>query len=494
MKDVAESSGGAYATLGVKNFGPIALGEVELRPLTVFSGRSDTGKSWFASLIYALFKSRHSYNPWLQEIADIAENPSISYPENPASWAAVMEKDNPVELSDSDRRILKQVLEGANRIQRRDEILRCFGLSRSQDLVRNGSEGGMRIEVRYPSSSKTTEPNYCLMAGNRENSEEWKCEVDLSDSMLLNFSKYMYNNKRMQDYLDISSDETSQHDHDSCAENKRIMLEATLRVLLFENADYVWYLPADRGGIMHSHQVIVSSLIQNAARSGIDMNSRGASLSGILADFLENLVALSNERSMFRGLGLPDKAAFESELARNMEENLLGGRVKIEKTAVNFPRFTWIPADWKAPLALANASTMISELVPLVLYLRHCVQKGDVLILEEPEAHLHPEAHVGILRQAADWARAGIRVVLTTHSDWVIHELSNVVGETRESPGEGLAIEDVGLWRFVKQSRKGGSAIEEIPWVMENGGYDTGYMDVAANQQNRWADIAGDDE
>ena len=44
--------------ISVKNYGPIKRADnVELRPLTVFVGPSNTGKSYLAILIYALFKS-----------------------------------------------------------------------------------------------------------------------------------------------------------------------------------------------------------------------------------------------------------------------------------------------------------------------------------------------------------------------------------------------------------------------------------------------------
>ena len=42
--------------LTVTNFGPIAEAKVELRPLTVFVGPSNTGKSYMAALIYALHR------------------------------------------------------------------------------------------------------------------------------------------------------------------------------------------------------------------------------------------------------------------------------------------------------------------------------------------------------------------------------------------------------------------------------------------------------
>lgn len=42
--------------LSVANFGPIAKAEIDLRPLTVFVGPGNTGKSYLTILIYALHK------------------------------------------------------------------------------------------------------------------------------------------------------------------------------------------------------------------------------------------------------------------------------------------------------------------------------------------------------------------------------------------------------------------------------------------------------
>ena len=45
------------AYINVKNFGPIEEAEIDLRPLTVFVGESNTGKTYLAALIYALHRN-----------------------------------------------------------------------------------------------------------------------------------------------------------------------------------------------------------------------------------------------------------------------------------------------------------------------------------------------------------------------------------------------------------------------------------------------------
>ena len=49
------------AKISVKDFGPIASGTVDLRPLTVFVGPSNTGKTYFAILIYALHQMLNGF-------------------------------------------------------------------------------------------------------------------------------------------------------------------------------------------------------------------------------------------------------------------------------------------------------------------------------------------------------------------------------------------------------------------------------------------------
>ena len=52
--------------IAVENFGPIEKAEIDLRPLTVFVGESNTGKTYLAALIYALHRTFDGISrvPW----------------------------------------------------------------------------------------------------------------------------------------------------------------------------------------------------------------------------------------------------------------------------------------------------------------------------------------------------------------------------------------------------------------------------------------------
>ena len=78
-------------------------------------------------------------------------------------------------------------------------------------------------------------------------------------------------------------------------------------------------------------------------------------------------------------------------------------------------------------MRLTRSSSMVSELAPLVLFIRGLVRPGDTLIIEEPEAHLHPAAQAQMASTLARLVRAGVRVLVTTHSDFMLQEIGNLM-------------------------------------------------------------------
>ncbi|MFO0658615.1 MAG: ATP-binding protein [Polyangiaceae bacterium] len=110
-------------------------------------------------------------------------------------------------------------------------------------------------------------------------------------------------------------------------------------------------------------------------------------------------------------------------------------------------------------LDLHIASSSVKSLAPLVLYLRHLANPGDFLIIDEPELNLHPDNQRRVARLLAQVANAGVKVMITTHSDYIIREINNLVmlnedkdGKLREKHGYKrdmvLKPESVGAYLF----------------------------------------------
>ena len=58
-------------SLSVQNFGPIEKAEIDMRPLTVFVGESNTGKTYLAALLYALHQHFGGF-PQFPEVDTVA--------------------------------------------------------------------------------------------------------------------------------------------------------------------------------------------------------------------------------------------------------------------------------------------------------------------------------------------------------------------------------------------------------------------------------------
>ncbi len=80
----------------------------------------------------------------------------------------------------------------------------------------------------------------------------------------------------------------------------------------------------------------------------------------------------------------------------------------------------------------------LTQTLPIVVAVL-AARRGDVILIENPEVHLHPGAQSLIGRMLADVARAGVQVVVETHSDHVLNGVRRSVKAAVLS-GEQVAI------------------------------------------------------
>ena len=355
------------------------------------------------------------------------------------------------------------------------EICRCFGIDETRSLIRKGKKGA-RIVVQRGTSDDSGGFRYAW-ALNRKNVE---CRTSIPSSGLVPIDNEM-----------------SLHLHPlsgGSVDGNEVWAWLVFKVLEDSVMRYgagplqlpAYYLPADRTGVMHAHNVVVSSLIRNAPMAGLRPSGRTGMLSGVLADFLEELITIDRQR--------PRKRSPERDLSSGIEETILAGQVQVERSpGIDYPRFMYRPGGWNGTLPLMISSSMVSELAPVVLYLRHVVEPGNVLIVEEPESHLHPAMQVEFTRQLAALVDTGVNVMITTHSEWLLEELANIVRRSQLPNAKrgqvALLPEQVGAWLFRPKRRPRGSIVTEIR-LDDSGLYPSGFDEVAAALHNDWAEIS----
>ncbi len=89
------------------------------------------------------------------------------------------------------------------------------------------------------------------------------------------------------------------------------------------------------------------------------------------------------------------------------------------------------------------SSTSVRALFDLHIWLKHKVKKGDILFIDEPELNLHPENQIKMARLLVRLINSGIRVFITTHSDYIIKELNNLLMLARDFPEKNLLIKEL---------------------------------------------------
>ena len=453
--------------IAVENFGPIEKAEIDLRPLTVFVGESNTGKTYLAALFYALQRTfdEISQVPWsprrILQLGDVyhSRHPRPSTQVLSEETREMLEKLNvtgqPFKFSDSPQWLqdrLRSDLVDSERFK--DELRRCFDLESASELIRFAQDqnDAMRILLKVSEEDQTL----------------WSFEIYDSGSGITTDGF-------------INDDTVLRHD-DRAALWETLdpgdWRQEPVRLFSWRTPAESYYLPAARSGIMETQGVITSSLVDRATRVGLERFSEIPAFSGLIADFLKQIIG-SEERH------LPSDEM--NGIAEVLENEVLRGEIEVRKSAAEYPEFRYRPQKSEQALRMSRSSSMVSELAPFVFFLRDVVRPSDTLIIEEPEAHLHPAAQTKVALTLARLVRVGVRVIITTHSDWLLEQIGNLVregevmklGKNKTEPTTWLTKEEVGAWWF-----RTDKPVAEIPFDNIEGIEPKDYYDVAEELHN----------
>lgn len=104
-------------------------------------------------------------------------------------------------------------------------------------------------------------------------------------------------------------------------------------------------------------------------------------------------------------------------------ESIVGGTYVTNKEGITH----FQPKGTSLKLGLGEVSSSVRSLLILWYWLKYFTKKGDMLILDEPELNLHPSNQRYLARFLATLVNHGIKVFITTHSDYIIKEFNTLI-------------------------------------------------------------------
>ena len=127
------------------------------------------------------------------------------------------------------------------------------------------------------------------------------------------------------------------------------------------------------------------------------------------------------------------RSTLENGDLHNNVKKIMGGFYKSDKNDIRFVSIKRGDERFDIPLYMASSSAR--GLSDLYFYLRHQVKPNQLLIVDEPESHLDTQNQIMLARMLSQFVRSGIKVLITTHSDYVLKEINNLI--MLNSPFEG---------------------------------------------------------
>jgi hypothetical protein len=171
------------------------------------------------------------------------------------------------------------------------------------------------------------------------------------------------------------------------------------------------FIPASRTGYMHLYREVVRRRFE----AGPQLGPSGEGALTMPASHFLDFVAF--------GAGNARRDSYEDACA--LIEKALTGRIEIS-AGRGANEVTYAMEGLQERLSMPLSSALVSELAPLLLVLRGA-HPLRVLILEEPESHLHPKLQRVVARAIVRLIRAGVVVVVTTHSATFCQQINNFI-------------------------------------------------------------------
>ena len=392
------------ATFRFSNVGPVKDAALKLGRLTVIAGRNNTGKTY---ITYALYGFLKSWTSWATA-PNVLENTSEYFP-SVATMTEDLHETGHSEIPVSSSELARQ-----RRLLAR-KIGQAFS-SRFRDVFnsRKDSFSDAEIVVEIDELMQNPLPSPATLRFGphiiriRHDGEKIIAEISSADDS--SFDSYSYSDAPAVAYGIFLLRDVFPHPFILSAE--RLSISLFYRELDFAKNQLVDFLQRYANDVRR--RLPPYSFIDRTT-------SRYATPIKDNIDFTRSIPDLPRNPSPLASYKLFDDI-----------KEMVQGYYSNANDDIRFISKARKTGHFNIPLHLASSSAR--GLSDLYFYLRYSAQQGQLLIIDEPESHLDTFNQVQFARLLSRFGGSGLHVVISTHSDYIIKELNNLIMLSRDIP------------------------------------------------------------
>ena len=391
-------------TFTFENIGPVRHADLQLGDLTIIAGPNNTGKTY---LVYTLYGFLKMWDRWSAFGTSFRRNPLLSAKNRKQTIVTeiidqIMDRSEATVAANLDTldRQRETILESLTSTFARGYLPEVF--SSSPEAFENAS---MRIKL---DSRLSTSP----------------APLDISTSAGIFSIRHDGENLTV-----TRNDPVAERSSNIQAVGHAMRLY--LRFLFPEIPSDPFLLSAERFGISLFYKELdftKNQLVDLLQKLG-DRKERDRNLPFFLVDDTLSRYALPVKDNITYTRNIPElrrkrSGIHEKDLSQNIRSFMKGyytasdGEIQFRSAARGKNRFN-------IPLHLASSSAR--GLSDMYFFLRHEAQREHLLIIDEPESHLDTANQVEMARLLVRIVQTGMKVLLTTHSDYIIKEMNNLI-------------------------------------------------------------------
>ncbi len=370
-----------------KKIGPIKKAELELGDITIIAGRNNTGKTYLVYTLYGFLKQWYRQRNISPEIEKIVEEVTEK-----GHFKRTVDR----ETLDQER---KKIIRGVTRSFSQEDLSGVF--SSPSDAFEESSievelsgefPKNLQIDIPYPKGGLVSiqYDGTDIIAIDKNAREQKRDDPFFSFLISYRYYRFLFPELSLDPFI-LSAE--------------RFGISLFYKELDFTKnqlVDYLQKMSDDKNRDRFSPYIFID---KTTSRYALPIKDN--------IDYTRDIPTLKGQRSELYDDKLFDKI-----------KDMMGGYYSTSGDDIAFISRRK-GRNFNLPLHIASSSAR--GLSDLYFYLRHVAKENQLVIIDEPESHLDTANQIQLARLLARMAQSNLKVLITTHSDYIIKEINNLI-------------------------------------------------------------------